>query len=56
MSIWVKELFKVYQGWCKENDERAASERFFGLHLKEISFEHTRMTDARFWSGLVLRA
>jgi putative DNA primase/helicase len=50
------ELFKAYQDWCEENNEHAVSERFLGLRLKEMGFERTRMTDARFWSGLALRA
>jgi phage/plasmid-associated DNA primase len=56
ISIWVKELFKIYQGWCKENDEHAINGQFFGLHLKEMGIEQCRTSEAQFWSGLALRA
>jgi putative DNA primase/helicase len=56
VSIRIRELFKAYQEWCEGNNEHAVSERFFGLRLKEMGFERTRTADARYWSGLVLRA
>jgi putative DNA primase/helicase len=56
VSIRIRELFKEYQGWCDENNEHGVSERFFGLRLKEMGFEQGRTSEARFWSGLALRA
>jgi putative DNA primase/helicase len=55
-SIRIRELFKVYQDWCEENNEHAVSERFLGLRLKEMGFERIRTAEARYWSGLALRA
>jgi putative DNA primase/helicase len=55
-SIRIRELFKAYQDWCEGNNEHAVSERFFGLHLKEMGIEQSRTSEARFWSGLALRA
>jgi putative DNA primase/helicase len=55
VSIRIRELYKAYSGWCGENNEHACSERFFSLRLKEIGFEQTRTSEARFWSGLALR-
>jgi putative DNA primase/helicase len=54
IRIW--ELFKAYQDWCEENNEHTVSEMFFGLHLKEMGIEQCRASEARFWSGLALRA
>jgi putative DNA primase/helicase len=56
VSIRIRELFKAYQDWCEENNEHAVSERFFGLRLKEMGLEQGRTSEARFWSGLALRA
>jgi putative DNA primase/helicase len=55
VSIRIRELFKAYQNWCEENNEHAVSERFFGLHLKEMGIEQSRTSEARFWRGLALR-
>ena len=55
LNIRARELFKCYQGWCEENNERACSERFFGLRLKEIGFEQKRHGDGRHWQGICLR-
>jgi putative DNA primase/helicase len=55
-SIRARELFKVYQGWCDENNEHACSERFLGLRLKELGVEQKRYGDGRYWQGLGLRA
>jgi putative DNA primase/helicase len=54
LTIRIRELFKAYQEWCDENNEHAVSERFFGLHLKEMGFEQGRTSEARFWTGLAL--
>jgi putative DNA primase/helicase len=49
-------LFKAYQDWCDEHNEHAVSERFFGLHLKEMGFEQGRNSEARYWLGIALLA
>jgi putative DNA primase/helicase len=56
-SIRARELFKCYQDWCDENNERACSERLLGLRLKELGFEQKRCNDGRYWQeiGLVMR-
>jgi putative DNA primase/helicase len=51
-SIRARELFKCYQDWCDENNERACSERLFGLRLKELGFEQKRTTEGRNWLGI----
>jgi putative DNA primase/helicase len=55
-SIRARELFKTYQDWCGENNERACSERFLGLRLKELGLEQKRYGDGRYWQGLGVRA
>jgi putative DNA primase/helicase len=55
-TIRIRELFKAYQDWCDGNNEHAVSERFFGLRLKEMGYEQRRTAEARFWTGLALRA
>jgi putative DNA primase/helicase len=55
VSIRIRELFKAYQDWCEQNNEHAVSERFLGLRLKEMGFEQTRTSEARFWVGLGLK-
>ena len=54
VCIRARELFKCYQDWCDENNERACSERFFGLRLKEIGIEQKRLGDGRYWQGVCL--
>jgi putative DNA primase/helicase len=54
VSIRIRELFKAYQDWCDDNNEHAVSERFFGLHLKEMGYEQGRSSEARYWSGIAL--
>jgi putative DNA primase/helicase len=54
--IRARELFRVYQEWCDENNEHACSERFFGLRLKELGLEQRRMSEGRFWQGIMVRA
>jgi len=56
VSIKARELFKCYQDWCDDNNERACTERFFGLRLKELGVEQKRSSDGRYWSGIVLKA
>jgi putative DNA primase/helicase len=53
VSIRARELFRVYQEWCDENNEHATSERIFGLRLKCI--EQKRFSDGRYWQGLAVR-
>jgi putative DNA primase/helicase len=55
VSIKARELFKVYQDWCDENNEHASSERFFGLRLKELGIEQKRLSDGRYWQGMIVR-
>ena len=49
-----RELFKCYQDWSDENNERTCSERFFGLRLKEIGIEQKRYGDGRYWQNICL--
>jgi putative DNA primase/helicase len=55
-SIKARELFKCYQNWCEENNERAYSERFLGLRLKELGIEQKRANDGRYWQGITAKA
>jgi putative DNA primase/helicase len=54
--IKARELFRVYQEWCEENNEHASSERFFGLRLKELGLEQRRVSDGRQWQGIMVKA
>jgi putative DNA primase/helicase len=56
LSIRARELFRVYQEWCEENNEHATSERMFGLRLKELCIEQKRFSDGRYWQGIMVRA
>jgi putative DNA primase/helicase len=56
VQIRVRELFKAYQDWCEDNNEKAFSERYFSLRLKELGVERTRTSEARFWKGIALKA
>jgi putative DNA primase/helicase len=55
ISIRIRELFKAYEEWCDENNEHACSERFLSLRLKEMGFERSRSSDARYWMGVALK-
>ncbi|GHU81136.1 hypothetical protein FACS189468_3020 [Spirochaetia bacterium] len=55
-SIRARELFKVYQGWCEENNEHACSERLLGLRLKELGIEQKRLGDGRYWRDIEVKA
>ena len=55
LSIKARELFKCYEEWCEENNERTSSERFFGLRLKELGVEQKRYNDGRYWQGIGIR-
>ena len=54
-TIRIRELYKSYADWCDGNNEHAVSERFFTMRLKEMGFEQTRTSEARYWSGLAFR-
>ena len=54
VSVKARELYKCYQDWCMENNERTGSERFFGLRLKELGVEQKRYKDGRYWLGIEL--
>jgi putative DNA primase/helicase len=54
--IGARELFKVYQGWCEENNERACNERFFGSRMKEMKVDQKRLNDGRYWLDIALLA
>jgi putative DNA primase/helicase len=55
-SIRIREFYKAYAEWCDDNNEHAVSERFFSMRLKEMGYEQTRTSEARFWAGLGLLA
>lgn len=48
-------LFKTYQAWCAENNERALSNNVFGREIKARGFEATRTEKARKYKGISLR-
>ena len=52
LSVRARELFRVYQGWCDENNELATSERMFGMRMKELGMEQKRTAEARFWQDI----
>jgi phage/plasmid-associated DNA primase len=54
--IRARELFKCYQDWCDDNNERACSERFLGLRLKELGLEQKRLSDGRSWKGINVKS
>ncbi|GHU95274.1 hypothetical protein FACS189479_08720 [Spirochaetia bacterium] len=56
VSIRIRELFKAYQEWCEQNNERAVSERLLSMRLKEMGFNRIRSAEARYWSGIMLKA
>jgi putative DNA primase/helicase len=56
VTVRARELFRAYQEWCEERNERACSERFLSLRLKELGLERSRTAEARYWRGIMLRA
>jgi putative DNA primase/helicase len=56
VSIKARELFKVYQDWCEENNELAISERMFGMRLKELGVAQKRCSDGRYWQDIAILA
>ena len=55
LMIKARELFKVYQEWCDENNEVATSERMFGIRLKEIGLLQKRASDGRYWQDIAVQ-
>jgi putative DNA primase/helicase len=55
VTIRARELFRAYQEWCEENNERACSKRFLSPRLKELGLERSRAAEARYWRGIMLR-
>jgi putative DNA primase/helicase len=55
LNIRIRELYKAYSDWCDENNERAVSERFLSMRLKEMGFTQERTSEARFWVGIGLQ-
>jgi len=53
--IRARELFRVYQEWCEENNEMATSERLFGLRMKELGIAQKRTAEARYWQDLAVQ-
>jgi putative DNA primase/helicase len=53
-TMKARELFKTYQDWCDDNNERACTERFFCLRLKELGVEQKRRNDGRYGQGIML--
>jgi putative DNA primase/helicase len=54
IKIRIREFYKAYVDWCDENKEHPVNERFFSLRIKEMGFEQTRTSEARFWVGIGL--
>jgi len=55
IMIRARELFRAYQEWCEDANERAMSERYFGMRLEELGLERIRLQDARYWKGIALK-
>jgi len=55
VMIRARELFKVYQDWCDENNELATSERMFGMRMKELGMVQKRTSEARFWQDITVQ-
>jgi putative DNA primase/helicase len=56
VTIRARELVRVYQEWCAENNEHATSERLFGEHLKELKIDQKRLSDGRYWQNMSVRS
>jgi putative DNA primase/helicase len=56
VSVRARELFRAYQEWCEENNERACSERFLSMRFQELGLEKWRTAEARYWKGIMLKA
>ncbi|MFP3041730.1 phage/plasmid primase, P4 family [Treponema primitia] len=55
ISVRARELFKAYQEWCEENNERASCERVLAMRFKELGLEKWRTAEARYWKGIMLK-
>jgi len=50
----VKKEDKAYSDCCDTNNEYAVSERFFTMRLKDMGYEQSKNSEARFWTGISL--
>jgi hypothetical protein len=49
------DLFKAYQRWGEEANERAQSERAVGMRLQEMGMDQIRRSDGRYWIGIEVK-
>ena len=54
-AVKARELFRLYNEWCAENNERCCTERYFGLRLKEMGISQKRTSQGRYWIGLTVQ-
>jgi putative DNA primase/helicase len=54
-AVRARELFRVYQEWCEENNEQATSERMFGMRMKELGMAQKRTAEARYWQDVAVQ-
>lgn len=54
LTVEAGALYQAYCAWCEANGERPASQRAFGLRLKDRTFQQARTGQARRWTGLRL--
>lgn len=53
--VRARDLFKAYQRWCEEANERAQSERAVGMRLQEMGMDQIRRSDGRYWIGISVK-
>jgi putative DNA primase/helicase len=53
--IRARDLFKAYQRWCEDANERAQSERAVGMRLQEMGMDRIRRSDGRYWIGITVK-
>jgi len=53
-AIGARELYKAYEEWCGENNERPYAERVLSGKLKEMGFTKFRKNSGNFWRGVRL--
>lgn len=53
-SVSSKTLFAAYVEWCRENNERAVSQKAFGIRLDERGLTSVRTKSERMWAGIRL--
>jgi putative DNA primase/helicase len=51
-SASARELYDAYRRWCDENGERWASQKAFGLRLKERGFSSERLGREKVYTWL----